>query len=117
MWRAGTSPSSTSVVPGCAWTNPPVCTCARAAASKSSCAAAATAATATAAGSAGIRPASRPGRSAIFMTGTPMSRSMAEIYTMQRYLQLDMLREYGIERFDAWAATFGEPVTAMGFPL
>jgi len=50
---------------------------------------------------------SRPGRSAVFATGTPMSRSMAEVYTIQRYLQLDTLREYGIERFDSWFATFG----------
>lgn len=54
---------------------------------------------------------SRPQRAAVFMTSTPLSRSMAEIYTMQRYLQQDMLREYGIERFDTWAATFGRIVT------
>ena len=41
------------------------------------------------------------------MTGTPMSRSMAEIYTMQRYLQNDTLREYGVDKFDNWFATFG----------
>lgn len=54
---------------------------------------------------------SRPGRSALFATGTPMSRSMAEIYTMQRYLQNDLLVEYGVDKFDTWAATFGEIVT------
>lgn len=54
---------------------------------------------------------SRPGRTTVFATGTPMSRSMAEIYTMQRYLQLETLREYGIDKFDAWAATFGRVLT------
>jgi len=53
----------------------------------------------------------KPGRSTIFATGTPMSRSMAEVYTMQRYLQSATLREYGIEKFDTWAATFGMAVT------
>lgn len=55
----------------------------------------------------------RPGRSAIFATGTPISNTMAEAYTMQRYLQLDKLRELGIDRFDAWASTFGKLRTAM----
>ena len=54
---------------------------------------------------------SRPGRTTVFATGTPMSRSMAEIYTMQRYLQMDLLKEYGIEKFDTWAATFGQIIT------
>lgn len=53
----------------------------------------------------------RPGRSALFATATPMSRSMAEIYTMQRYLQLPLLKEYGVDRFDTWAATFGKIIT------
>lgn len=53
----------------------------------------------------------RPGRTGIFATGTPLSRSMAEIYTMQRYLQLPLLKEYGVDRFDTWAATFGQIVT------
>ena len=55
----------------------------------------------------------KPGRSTIFATGTPMSRSMAEIYTMQRYLQNDLLREYGVHRFDTWAATFGQIINQM----
>ena len=50
----------------------------------------------------------RPGRSAVFATGTPVSNTIAEMYTMQRYLQPRILAEYGIEDFDAWAATFGE---------
>lgn len=55
----------------------------------------------------------RPGRSSIFATGTPISNTMAEMYTMQRYLQLDELVKLGIDRFDAWAATFGEIRTNM----
>jgi N12 class adenine-specific DNA methylase len=55
----------------------------------------------------------RPGRSVLFATGTPISNTMAEMYTMQRYLQNDTLREYGIDEFDAWAATFGSIETAM----
>lgn len=51
---------------------------------------------------------SRPGRSAVFATGTPVSNTMAELYTMQRYLQNDELKKYGIEAFDAWAHTFGQ---------
>lgn len=50
---------------------------------------------------------SRPGRSALFLTGTPLSNSMAEVYVMMKYLQHDTLEEYGIEKFDAWAQTFG----------
>jgi N12 class adenine-specific DNA methylase len=53
----------------------------------------------------------RPGRSAVFATGTPVSNSIAEMYTMQRYLQLGALGSYGIAEFDAWAATFGDIVT------
>ncbi len=55
----------------------------------------------------------RPGRSSIFATGTPLSNTMAEIYTMQRYQQFERLKEYGIEQFDAWAGTFGEIVSQM----
>ena len=55
----------------------------------------------------------RPGRSAVFATGTPVSNTIAEMYTMQRYLQPRMLAEYGIEDFDAWAATFGDIVTEV----
>lgn len=56
---------------------------------------------------------SKPGRSVLFATGTPISNSMSEMYVMQRYLQNDTLREYGVDEFDAWAATFGEVVTQM----
>lgn len=49
----------------------------------------------------------------VFLTGTPVSNSMAEVYTMQRYLQLDTLKELGIDSFDSWASTFGETKTAM----
>ena len=55
----------------------------------------------------------RPGRSAIFATGTPVSNTIAEMYTMQRYLQRRLLAEYGIEDFDSWAATFGNIVTEV----
>ena len=50
---------------------------------------------------------------AVFATGTPLSNSMAEIYTMQRFLQPDTLARTGLAHFDAWAACFGEPVTAL----
>ena len=53
----------------------------------------------------------KPGRSAIFATGTPMSNSMAELWTMMRYLQLDKLKERGLDKFDAWGNTFGKVVT------
>lgn len=49
----------------------------------------------------------------VFCTGTPISNSAAELYTMMRYIQADTLREHGIYTFDAWAANFGETVTAM----
>lgn len=49
----------------------------------------------------------------IFATGTPISNSMVELYTMQRYLQYDALTEKGLQHFDAWASTFGETVTAV----
>lgn len=55
----------------------------------------------------------RPGRSAVFATGTPVSNTMAELWTMQRYLQLDKLRERGLDTFDSWASTFGRVVTNM----
>ncbi len=55
----------------------------------------------------------RPGRSRALATGTPVSNSIAEIYTMQRYLQLAALRSYGIDGFDAWAATFGDIITQV----
>lgn len=54
-----------------------------------------------------------PGRNVIFATGTPVSNTMCEMYLMQKYLQSDMLREKGIYHFDAWAANYGETVTAM----
>lgn len=53
------------------------------------------------------------GRGVIFATGTPISNSMVELYTMQRYLQYDTLVEHGLQYFDAWASTFGETVTAI----
>ena len=49
----------------------------------------------------------------VFATGTPVSNSMVELYTMQRYLQHDRLEALGLGHFDAWAAAFGETVTAM----
>ena len=52
-------------------------------------------------------------RGVVFATGTPVSNSMVELYTMQRYLQNDRLRELGFTTFDSWASTFGETVTAM----
>lgn len=51
------------------------------------------------------------GKGTVFATGTPVSNSMVELYTMQRYLQYDRLRETGLIHFDAWASTFGETVT------
>mgnify|MGYP001217304593 CR=1 FL=1 len=49
----------------------------------------------------------------IFATGTPVSNSMVELYTMQRYLQYDALADKNLQHFDAWASTFGETVTAI----
>lgn len=49
----------------------------------------------------------------VFATGTPISNSMTEMYTMQRYLQYDTLRSQGLQHFDAWASTFGETITAI----
>ncbi len=53
------------------------------------------------------------GKGNIFATGTPISNSMVELYTMQRYLQYDMLEKSDLQHFDAWASTFGETVTAI----
>ncbi len=53
------------------------------------------------------------GKGVIFATGTPVSNSMVELYTMQRYLQYGTLRERGLQHFDAWASTFGETITAI----
>lgn len=52
-------------------------------------------------------------RGVIFATGTPVSNTMVEMYTMQRYLQYDALVQRGLAHFDAWASTFGETITAM----
>ena len=49
----------------------------------------------------------------VFATGTPVSNSMSELYTMQRYLQNDTLKKLGFSSFDAWASTFGNTVTAL----
>ena len=53
------------------------------------------------------------GKGVIFATGTPISNSMVELYTMQRYLQYDELKYRGLSAFDSWASTFGETVTAI----
>ena len=53
------------------------------------------------------------GRGVIFATGTPVSNSMTELYTMQRYLQYDRLQELNMTHFDCWASRFGETVTAL----
>lgn len=52
-------------------------------------------------------------RGTVFATGTPVSNSMTELYTMQRYLQYKTLKEKGMVHFDAWASTFGETTTAI----
>ena len=49
----------------------------------------------------------------IFATGTPVSNSMTELYTIQRYLQHDRLQEMGMGHFDCWASRFGETTTAL----
>ena len=54
-----------------------------------------------------------PGHGLTFATGTPISNTMVEMYTVQRYLDPEGLAERGIEHFDAWAATFGEVVETM----
>lgn len=53
------------------------------------------------------------GKGVVFATGTPVSNSMTELYTMQRYLQYDELCRRGLQHFDSWASTFGETVTAI----
>ena len=53
------------------------------------------------------------GAGVVFATGTPIANSVAEMFTMQRYLQMAALKALKVEHFDSWAATFGEPVTAM----
>ena len=53
------------------------------------------------------------GRGTVFATGTPISNSMVEMYTMQKYLQYGTLKEKNLLHFDAWASTFGETVTAI----
>ena len=53
------------------------------------------------------------GRGVIFATGTPISNTMVEMYTMQKYLQYQALEEHGLLNFDAWASTFSETVTAI----
>lgn len=53
------------------------------------------------------------GRGIVFATGTPISNSMVEMYTMQRYLQYNTLAKSNLLQFDSWASTFGETVTAM----
>ena len=53
------------------------------------------------------------GRGIIFATGTPISNSMVELYTIQRYLQMNALQEQGLQHFDSWAANYGETVTAI----
>jgi N12 class adenine-specific DNA methylase len=53
------------------------------------------------------------GKGVVFATGTPVSNTMAEMYTTQRYLAPEMLRAAGVEHFDAWAANFGEAVTSL----
>ncbi len=53
------------------------------------------------------------GKGVIFATGTPISNSMVELYTMQRYLQYNELAKRNLQQFDAWASTFGETITAI----
>lgn len=53
------------------------------------------------------------GKGAVFATGTPISNSMGELFAMQKYLQIDRLREMGLEHFDEWASTFGEIVNSF----
>ena len=53
------------------------------------------------------------GKGIVFATGTPVSNSMSELYTMQRYLQYSGLKTYGHQNFDSWASTFGETTTAI----
>ena len=53
------------------------------------------------------------GKGITYATGTPISNSMTELFTIQRYLQMEKLQEIGLTQFDSWAATFGETVTAI----
>ena len=53
------------------------------------------------------------GKGVVFATGTPVSNSMVELYTIMRYLQYDTLQKLGLGHFDSWAASFGETVTAI----
>lgn len=53
------------------------------------------------------------GRGIVFATGTPISNSMTEMYTMQKYLQYETLQKQGLTHFDAWASTFGETITSI----
>jgi N12 class adenine-specific DNA methylase len=53
------------------------------------------------------------GRGVVFATGTPVSNSMSEIFTMMRYLQYDDLKKLGLDSFDSWASTFGETVSSL----
>ncbi|HFD1815976.1 TPA: helicase-related protein, partial [Enterococcus hirae] len=52
-------------------------------------------------------------RGVVFATGTPISNSMSEMFTMQKYLQPDVLEAYGVSHFDAWASTFGEIISSL----
>ena len=53
------------------------------------------------------------GKGIVFATGTPISNSMTEMYTMQRYLQFNLLQKQNLQNFDSWASTFGETVSAI----
>ena len=53
------------------------------------------------------------GKGVVFATGTPISNSMVELYTMQKYLEYNLLRKNDLLHFDSWASTFGETVTAI----
>ena len=53
------------------------------------------------------------GKGVVFATGTPISNSMVELYTMQKYLQYNLLKRNNLIHFDSWASTFGETVTAI----
>lgn len=53
------------------------------------------------------------GKGVVFATGTPISNSMTEMYTIQRYLQYNTLKQHGLEHFDSWASTFGETISAI----
>ncbi len=53
------------------------------------------------------------GKGVVFATGTPVSNSMVELYTMQRYLQYNTLEKSGLLQFDSWSSTFGKTVSAL----